>query len=214
MLSLITTALIVFLFAVTTPLPLAADAFDKCSAHMRKIIKRPVDSFRVQLRPITTDADAKKLKTILEHPPMSSFFVEGANSENIDKTIAEHLRGPYRDLYESVSARYGIYLGEELIGSAKLGYFLEKQVASIGYAIAPDYQGLGLATEAARTLIQFALENLKVEYFAVPINRTNRASIGVVKNLGFSADTQPVQGQANYDWYYLDPKDFILKHKK
>ncbi len=137
------TILIVFLYAFITPL--AADGFDECSAHMRKLITRPEDAFRVQLKLITTDADARALKTILEHPRMTSFFSAGATPERIDKNIAEHLKSPFRDLYESVTARYGIYLGGKLIGSANLGYFLKKKTAAIGYAIAPDYQGLGLA---------------------------------------------------------------------
>ena len=201
--------LIAFLFIVTTPL--AADSFDECSAIMRKLIKKPGDSFRVQLKLITTDAEARKLKTILKDPRMSSYSVNGNTPEKI---VAEHLKSPFRDLFESVSAHYGVYLGEELIGSAKLGYFPKKKAASIAYAIAPDYQGLGLATEAVGTLVQFALENLKVEYFAVPIKRKNLPSIAVVKKLGFSDDTQPFEGQSNMDWYFLDPQDFTLKQKK
>ncbi len=188
--------------------PSPDNIFDECSARLRKIIEKPADSFRVQLRPMATQSDARKWRKVLEHPEMSSYYTGGTTSEKIDRDIAEHFMGPFKGPHNSIKARYGAYWGEELIGSMVFHYFFEQKVVSIGYAIAPDYQRQGLATEAARTLIQFALDNFEIEYIMAVIHRTNKPSITVVKKLGFSSETQPCE-ELGLDYYFLYPENFV-----
>ena len=74
---------------------------------------------------------------------------------------------------------------DRLIGFARLGP-TGVQAAHLGYAIAADHWGHGYATDASRTLVRFAFENLDLHRVSAAIGPENLASIAVVKRLGFS----------------------------
>ncbi|MEV8377347.1 GNAT family protein [Kribbella sp. NPDC056861] len=74
---------------------------------------------------------------------------------------------------------------DRLIGFARLGP-TGVQAAHLGYAIAAEYWGHGYATDAARTLVNFAFESLKLHRVSAAIGPENLASVAVVKRLGFS----------------------------
>ena len=64
--------------------------------------------------------------------------------------------------------------------------FRSVQAAHLGYAIAADHWGHGHATDAARTLVKFAFEQLELHRVSAAIGPENLASVAVVKRLGFS----------------------------
>ncbi|TCN39672.1 RimJ/RimL family protein N-acetyltransferase [Kribbella orskensis] len=74
---------------------------------------------------------------------------------------------------------------DRLIGFARLGP-TGVQAAHLGYAIAADHWGHGYATDASRTLVRFAFENLDLHRVSAAIGPENLASVAVVKRLGFS----------------------------
>jgi len=74
---------------------------------------------------------------------------------------------------------------DRLIGFARLGP-TGVQAAHLGYAIAADHWGHGYATDASRTLVRFAFENLDLHRVSAAIGPENLASASVVKRLGFS----------------------------
>jgi [ribosomal protein S5]-alanine N-acetyltransferase len=55
----------------------------------------------------------------------------------------------------------------------------------IAYGIAPGYEGQGYATEAARALIEFALERVDVTSIRAHTKPTNNASGRVLAKNGF-----------------------------
>lgn len=74
---------------------------------------------------------------------------------------------------------------DRLIGFARLGP-TGVEAAHLGYAIAADHWGHGYATDASRTLVRFAFENLDLHRVSAAIGPENLASVAVVKRLGFS----------------------------
>jgi RimJ/RimL family protein N-acetyltransferase len=93
----------------------------------------------------------------------------------------------------------------ELIGACGLVpclapfHQLEGMGASRGYsaemglywAVAPEHQRRGYATEAARALVQYAFETLRVHRVVATTSYDNAASIGVMRKLGMRVRRNP-----------------------
>lgn len=73
----------------------------------------------------------------------------------------------------------------QLIGFVRLG-LTGVRAAKLGYAIAYEHQGKGYATDAARTLIQFGFESLRLHRITAAIGPDNIVSMAIVNTLGFS----------------------------
>jgi GNAT superfamily N-acetyltransferase len=60
------------------------------------------------------------------------------------------------------------------------------------YAISPTHRRRGYATEAARALIDYAFEHLKLKRIIAETDYDNIASIGVMKKLGMRIEKNPL----------------------
>lgn len=60
----------------------------------------------------------------------------------------------------------------------------ENNIAEIGYVLNPDYWGMGLATEAASKVQEFAFEVLKVNRVEAKFLFGNDASLNVMRKIG------------------------------
>jgi RimJ/RimL family protein N-acetyltransferase len=94
-------------------------------------------------------------------------------------------------LQASTKPRYKFDLALELKESGRMiggaGIRRESQdsvIANLGWAVHPDFQGQGLATEAARRLIQFGFEELKLKVIYATCDARNQASFRVMEKLG------------------------------
>lgn len=74
-----------------------------------------------------------------------------------------------------------------LIGFARLG-LAGVEAAKLGYAIAADHQGRGYATDAARTMIDFAFGPLGLHRVSAAIGPDNAASLALIRRLGFTEE--------------------------
>lgn len=153
---------------------------------MRAPARKSLETERLLLREIQP-LDAKALADtaairMIEDPflhhdsrPLASVYV--------DQAIAERKRVPRRRF------ELAIVLKEKrkVVGACSLklvrNVLLE---ADLGYIVHPEYAGLGIATEAAARLIEFAFRDLKVFRITAHCERSNAASIRVLKKLGLS----------------------------
>lgn len=100
-----------------------------------------------------------------------------------------------------------IYLPDnKLIGFTGLKYLPEFQVTDIGYRYLPNYWGKGIATEAAKAMIQYGFEQLNLERIIGIVIPDNIASSNVLKKIGFT-----FYQEADYDaenkschWYEIN----------
>lgn len=79
----------------------------------------------------------------------------------------------------------GIELDNTVIGFCRLGLD-GVQAAKLGYAVGPDHQGNGYATEAARTLVDYGFDALPVHRVSAAIGPDNLASVAIAKTLGMT----------------------------
>jgi ribosomal-protein-alanine N-acetyltransferase len=78
-----------------------------------------------------------------------------------------------------------IDLDGDLIGFIRLA-LSGVRAAKLGYAVRADQWGSGYATTAARMILNFAFHDLRLHRVSAAIGPDNRASVAVVKRLGFS----------------------------
>jgi RimJ/RimL family protein N-acetyltransferase len=82
---------------------------------------------------------------------------------------------------------------EQIPGLSRGGPPSAYQVAEMGlfWAIDPDHQREGYATEAAQALIDFAFQQLRVKRLIATTEYDNAASIGVMHKLGMRIEKNP-----------------------
>lgn len=94
----------------------------------------------------------------------------------------------------------------ELIGYCGISKEQIDNVArwEIGYRLAPQFWGLGLATEAASAAIQYGFEQLGLPYIMGVAERKNRASVRVLQKLGMKYQKETMFDGIMMDVYQLD----------
>lgn len=88
---------------------------------------------------------------------------------------------------------YGIFAapGGELLGSVGLHPFRsESSAATVGYWIAREHGGRGLATEAAAAIVRCAFDVQRVTRLEVHCDASNEASRAIAARLGFRLDAE------------------------
>ncbi|MEA2551413.1 MAG: ribosomal-protein-serine acetyltransferase [Actinomycetota bacterium] len=79
----------------------------------------------------------------------------------------------------------GIYVNDVLRGSAGLSWATEEMEGEIGYWVAADAQGRGLATRAARALTTYGFEEVGLHRMVIKAGTGNTRSRAVAERLGF-----------------------------
>ena len=78
-------------------------------------------------------------------------------------------------------------LTDEIIGD--IGIYLEsEEAAEIGFTLAPEAQGKGLATEACRAAIGLVFRVTRVGTLKAVVDSRNIMAVALVKRLGMSLD--------------------------
>lgn len=96
----------------------------------------------------------------------------------VDGAIQRAQQTPRSEYYLAVTAS-----DDELVGFARLALAGVKS-AKLGYAIRADRWGKGYATDAARRMIAFGFEELRLHRISAAIGPDNAASIAVARKLG------------------------------
>lgn len=95
-----------------------------------------------------------------------------------------------------------------LIGGCGLRRETElSQIANLGWAINPEFQGKGFATEAAKALLEFGFQTLKLSVIYATCDTRNTASYKVMeklgmKRVGFIKGTKEVKGHVRDSYRY------------
>ncbi|WP_408097525.1 GNAT family N-acetyltransferase [Peredibacter sp. HCB2-198] len=131
-------------------------------------------------------ADWERVHIYGSNPDFSKYEVWGPNTlEDTKKFIADMVE------QSKASPRYkfefAICLKDNglLIGGCGIRRETEmSQVANLGWAINPDFQNKGYATEAAKALIDFGLDQLNLAVMYATCDTRNIASFKVMEKLG------------------------------
>ncbi len=146
-----------------------------------------IETARLRLRALRED-DAEDLARIFSHPSVVQY--SGGRSPTLDQVregIRQHISGYYRD------HGYGLLAAElrdtgEIVG--RVG-FLETEIDATGdaelhYHLAPAAWGNGLATEAARAVLDWGFEEGRLARVVAVIHPDNQASRRVAEKCGLT----------------------------
>src|SRR3712207_6489294 len=100
---------------------------------------------RLLLRPFRME-DAEDLFAVYSDEETASFALPGAVTRaSMEQSLARHLHIPWYD-----RPNFAVVFGGKVVGEIVLDIDHANLIANLGYAIAREHWGKGLATEAAR----------------------------------------------------------------
>lgn len=178
-----------------------------------------IDTRRLVLRlwePVDVEAMQNVVLRSLDHlRPFMAWVAE----EPIDLDRRRRLVQQWKDWRDAHGdAGYGVFLGEEPIGSCGLHCRQGQGVLEIGYWIAADHNGQGYATELTRALAQTALAQPGVDSVVLRTDAANIASQRVAAKAGFRFARQqtfppvaPAHTGVEYVWRYMDLPGFTIR---
>lgn len=102
---------------------------------------------------------------------------------------------------------FAVILGEKHIGAVSISLDESKQVGELGWIINKTYQGNGYATEAAKAVMDFAINSLKVNKIVAHCDYRNIPSCKVMCKLGLSLERN--DGLRRYKGSDEDVKEFM-----
>ena len=147
---------------------------------------RICETDRLVIRPLDID-DIPELTEILSDPEVMKYSIRGvcdrvATSEFIEWCLAcydSHGAGPWALIDKFDSALVGFCgVGPELVADV--------EEISLGYRLATRYWNKGLASEAAKAVLDYAFERRLCDSVVVIIEPEHAASLRVAEKIGFS----------------------------
>ncbi|CAH0525789.1 GNAT family N-acetyltransferase [Vibrio hippocampi] len=81
---------------------------------------------------------------------------------------------------------------DELVGDLAV-HFIDDEQVELGFTVAPDFQGQGVATEAASALLAYLFSELGKHRVVATTDANNVASYSVLEKLGFRREAHFIQ---------------------
>lgn len=149
-------------------------------------------SERLLMRPYN-DHDLDFLESLLTNPNMVRYIGNGRIRDK--EGIKQFLSWIY-DTY-TLNPHYGLKLILDKESNKRIGHaglvpqmINGKQEIEIGYWISEEYWGRGFATEAARGLMEYGKNKLKIEKMIALIQKDNITSHKVAKKIGMQLERE------------------------
>lgn len=163
-----------------------------------------LETSRLTLRYITS-RDAEALMPILGDAEVMQFSIIGIHSSKQIKQFIE------QRLISYLEYGFGLYAlvhkqNQELIGYC--GFFIQsieqQKEVEVGYRLAKKYWGQGLATEAAKAVVEYGQQRFNFRRFVCLIEIENNRSIRVAQKLGMKLEKKIIYHGLNVAMYSLD----------
>jgi ribosomal-protein-alanine N-acetyltransferase len=149
-----------------------------------------LETARLLLRELNLD-DTKALFSLRTSKEINT-FIERNNPKNLSET-----RAFIDTISNIVTTNEGVFWviqskqNNELIGTIGLRNFkAENQYAEIGYELHPDYQQVGLMSEAVKEVVNFGFKNLYLSTIEAFTHKNNLSSIALLEKHHFVLQPQ------------------------
>lgn len=169
-----------------------------------------LETKRLLLRPMKA-SDVEEVFRNWTSDPEVAKFMRWSTHENVEVT-REWLQSEEDELESDELFDWGFVLKEtgELIGSGGLSYVESRGVYELGYNIMRKYWNQGLTTEAAKCIVEFALNELGQNELFCCHAKDNPASGRVMEKAGFV-----YQKDAVYESWdktrHFESKEYLLR---
>ena len=172
-------------------------------------VKIVIETERLLLREITLN-DKEEMFQLYSNPDVLKYTGEApvASIEAMEEAIKTRMNNYKKCGY----GRWATILksGNEFVGWAGLAYLPEFDEIDIGYRFFPQYWGLGIATEASETILEYGFNHLGLKKIVAIAMEENRASIRVMEKIGmkFYKIAPYEQNSEDAIWYCIDKKTY------
>jgi ribosomal-protein-alanine N-acetyltransferase len=140
-------------------------------------------SERLVLRPLK-ESDAKDIANNMNHPGQAKYVPGPPYPYTIDNAL-EYIQSRLESSKNRIE--WAIEFEGTVVGGINVHNLnTERKHCELGYAIGPNWQGKGFATEASRTILRYAFDELNVHFVSAGVYEDNEGSKKVLKKLGFS----------------------------
>ena len=165
-----------------------------------------IKTSRLILRYITI-RDAEALMPILGDPEVMQYSIIGVHDRQQIRQFIE------QRLISYLECGFGLYAivhrdNQELVGYS--GFFIQsidqQREVEIGYRLAKKYWGQGLATEAAKEVLNYGQQRYNFQRFVCLIDPENTRSIRVATKLGMKLEKNLIYYGLNVGMYSLNCK--------
>jgi ribosomal-protein-alanine N-acetyltransferase len=153
--------------------------------------------------------DLDDLYRLYRDPEIRRYFPEGVltyeeTKEELEWFLNGHPRHPELGLWATIHKETNQFIGR----CGLLPWTIDDQdEVEVAYLLAKELWGLGLGTEAARAIAQYAFEQLQLSRLICLVDRGNRASIHVATKIGMSFEKEGEDEKGPFLLYSMNKKD-------
>jgi RimJ/RimL family protein N-acetyltransferase len=142
----------------------------------------PIETVRLLLRAVTMD-DLDEMVRLHDDPLVARFMGSPDRS-----WLEGWVRSSQEEWEERGHGRLAIVDRESgaFLGRTGLKYWGQFEEIELGWALQPEARGKGVATEAARAVLEWGCRRFDAPYFTAMIRPDNTASIAVAERLGMT----------------------------
>ena len=140
----------------------------------------PLHTDRLEIRPFER-ADQARMQPIYDDPEVMRHITGGGDPRGWIATYVRDQRERGYTFWAVVERATG-----EMIGEAGLAPYEDGPRLELGYLLRRDRWGRGLATEAARAILDAAFDDLGADEVMAVVDEGNEASLNVLRKLGFA----------------------------
>lgn len=159
-----------------------------------------LETERLVLREFVLD-DLPEFFRMVSDPDVTRYTGDGCKS--LEEARQGMIDRPLRDYRVHGFGRWAVVFKPtgKVIGFAGLKYLEESKEVDLGYRFFKEYWGQGIATEAARVVLDYGVNVLKLPRIVAAADVENKASIHVIEKLGMKFKKITTDGEfkvANY----------------
>ena len=127
------------------------------------------------------------LEQLFEYRSDPRVYLWYTKKQNSIEDLKEYLKSNITEFdKDNGYSVFVILLEDKVIGDIAISYWdYDNERSALGYAIRPEYQRLGYGYEAVNALINFMFEVMKQNRIQAGVDYNNKASIGLLRKLGF-----------------------------
>lgn len=142
-------------------------------------LRLPLHTDRLEIRPFVP-ADQAAMQAIYDDPEVMRYITGGGDPRGWVATYVRDQRERGFTFWAVIERATG-----EMIGEAGIAPFDSGSRLELGYLLRRDRWGMGLATEAARAILDAAFDDLGAPEVMAVVDEGNGASLNVLHKLGF-----------------------------
>lgn len=156
--------------------------------------------------------------------PFTLNYLDALCALNSDPEVMKYITGGEPMPREQTQARLSFYLShwqrhgfglfaveykktDEFAGFCGLQYLDGTAEVEVGYRLARNYWGKGVATESARASLQFGFDHLNLDRIVAVVHPDNLASQRVIEKIGLKYEKQARYYNADVMYYAISRND-------